>query len=159
MKNWSDLCQNGCCLPAYTQEWFALEGQVTNTDYSRRCKKPHKRRIHICGIYLQFCTYGNPPFAVGNVLRSQWEQQRFLFQLHFPQCPPVRYYTGHMIPKCHAQGAVYCRQWSSFKFHQVTTTCFNLFYQFYQLQETSQYIILRPNHNPPSWVTLSNVVH
>ena len=36
---------------------------------SRRCKKSHERRIHVRGIYLQFCTYGNPPFAIGNVLR------------------------------------------------------------------------------------------
>ena len=27
-------------------------------------------RIHVCGIYLQFCTYGNPPFTVGIVLKT-----------------------------------------------------------------------------------------
>ena len=27
------------------------------------------------GIYLQFCTYGNPPFAVGNVLTTEEEEK------------------------------------------------------------------------------------
>ena len=96
MKNWSDLCQNGCCLPTYTQEWIALEGQVTNTNNSRRCKKSHERRTPVRSIYLQFCTYGNPPFAVGNVLIGLCEKCETFektFHLHrrIFQYPLIRY--------------------------------------------------------------------
>ena len=35
-----------------------LEGQITNTDYSRRCTKAkYEWRIPVSCIYLQLCTY------------------------------------------------------------------------------------------------------
>ena len=44
-----------------------LRGKSLTPTIADDARNPTNGRIHVRGIYLEFCTYGNPPFAVGNV--------------------------------------------------------------------------------------------